>query len=92
MKFPNVKEKIESELRKQVESRIGATKYPLDLAMRIICTKSLRIDNADERKILSQLQEDDGSWPFDSLYKEGKKPRFYGNKSIPTALATKALQ
>jgi hypothetical protein len=91
MRFSEVKEKIENELRNQVVMRMGKTQYPLDLAMRIICAKLLGIKSEGERKILLEIQEENGAWPFDSLYKEGSNPKFYGNKSIPTVLAMKAL-
>ncbi|MFH1900031.1 MAG: hypothetical protein ABIJ83_02040, partial [Patescibacteria group bacterium] len=74
-----------------VARRIGSTEYPLDLAMRTILADDLGIDNGAEKQKLLSMQAQDGSWPTDSLYREGTKPRYFGNKSVPTALALQSI-
>lgn len=91
IRFPQLKEKLRVQLAQHLQKRIGKTEYPLDLAMRIILSNSLGIRNELEKQKLMRLQRQDGSWPTDALYREGKKPVFYGNKSVPTAFAIKAL-
>lgn len=91
MKFPRIAEKIQVKLGQHLQKRIGETDYPLDLAMRVILSDSLGIQNDSEKQKLMELQGQDGSWPTDALYREGRKLIFYGNKSIPTAFSIKAL-
>jgi hypothetical protein len=66
-------------------------KGPLDLAMRIFVAESLGIDSMQEKLALIAIQAEDGSWPADALYREGKRSLFYCNTSVPTAFAVSAL-
>ncbi|MBU1350207.1 methyltransferase domain-containing protein [Patescibacteria group bacterium] len=90
-KFPKFETKLKTKLKQHVARRIGSTEYPLDLAMRTILADDLGIDNGAEKQKLLSMQAQDGSWPIDSLYREGTKPRYFGNKSVPTALALQAI-
>lgn len=90
-KFPEIGEKLTAKLKQHLQQRIGTTEYPLDLAMRITLADSLGINNEKEKQKLLILQEKDGSWSVDALYREGTKPVFYRNKSVPTAFALQAL-
>jgi len=90
-KFPKFETKLKTKLKQHVARRIGSTEYPLDLAMRTILADDLGIDNGAEKQKLLSMQAQDGSWPTDSLYREGTKPRYFGNKSVPTALALQSI-
>ncbi len=91
MKFPESQAILKPLLEEQLRARIGKTNDPLDLAMRSILADTLGIDNEQEKNALRSMQEQDGAWPTDALYREGTKPRYYVNKSLPTAFAMKAL-
>lgn len=91
IKFPALEEKLKIKLEEHLQQRIGKTEYPLDLAMRVVLADSLGVKNDGERQKLLKLQNQDGSWPADALYRQGKKAVFYSNKSLPTAFALRAL-
>lgn len=91
IKFPEFKNKLTDKLKSHTAKRIGSTKYSLDLSMRVNISNLLGIEDKTDMQKLLEIQESDGSWPADALYREGKNPIFYTNKSIPTALAIKAI-
>ncbi|MCK5415940.1 methyltransferase domain-containing protein [Candidatus Parcubacteria bacterium] len=91
MKFPKIKKKLKTNLEEQLKNRIGKTNNPLDLAMRNVIADTLGIQNQKEKNVLLSIQEKAGSWPMDALYREGTKPRYFTNKSLPTAFALQAL-
>jgi hypothetical protein len=59
--------------------------------MRTALADSLGLYSDAEKQKLLSVQEQGGSWPADALYREGKKPKFYGNKTVPTAFSIRAL-
>ncbi|CAG8634281.1 4243_t:CDS:2, partial [Scutellospora calospora] len=87
-------------LAANVIDRLGTTNYPLDLAMRILIVEGLGLLKhvhmpeiiSKEKKSLEILQEEDGSWPKDALYKTGRSEIYFGGKEISTAFSIKALQ
>ncbi len=91
MKFPELAKKIKPKLTKQLRQRIGKTEYPLDLAMRVSLAKLLGMENRKEKELLLQLQQSDGSWPADALFKLGSEERYFGSSALVTALSIKAL-
>ena len=91
MKFPEAEKKLKAKLKEQLQKRIGNTNDSLDLAMRIVLADMLGVSNEKERQALLGIQEQNGSWPTDALYREGTKPRYFVNQSLPTSLAMRAL-
>ncbi|PJC24975.1 hypothetical protein CO057_00015 [Candidatus Uhrbacteria bacterium CG_4_9_14_0_2_um_filter_41_50] len=91
-KFPEIGGKLTAKLGQHLQQRMGKTEYPLDLSMRIALADSLRLQSDTEKQKLLRIQEQGGSWPADALYHLGKKPIFYGNKSVPTAFSIRALE
>ena len=74
-----------------VRERQGNTAYPIDLAMRIICARTLRMEAREEIDILKKQQQPDGGWPADALYQAGKNRVYFGSSLLSTAFALKAL-
>lgn len=91
-KFPEIGERLTAKLGQHLQQRIGKTEYPLDLSMRIALADSLGLQSDTEKQKLLRIQEQGGSWPADALYHLGKKPIFYGNKSVPTAFSIRVLK
>ena len=74
-----------------VRERQGNTIYPLDLAMRIICARTLGMETGEEVKLLKKQQQPAGGWPADALYRAGKNRVYFGSALLSTAFALKAL-
>jgi len=66
--------------------------YPLDLSYRIMISKKLGINCENEINLLTKFQADDGGWPFDGIYRFGKKEQYFGSRAITTSFALKALE
>lgn len=92
MKFPRMKEKFYDLLCDRLQSRIGCSNFPLDLAMRITAAQRLNLDNKEEKEKLKTLKNDDGSWPIDSIYHYGSKIGYFGSSYISTSFAIEALK
>jgi hypothetical protein len=75
-----------------IRERQGATDFPLDIAQRVISARWLRIADGGESQKLIDLQEDDGCWPADSLFRCGRKRIFFGSRMVTTAFALRALR
>lgn len=89
--FPSFHAQLERPLVDAVRERQGGSEYPLDLAQRVIISQWLRIDDGGESQKLIDLQQDDGSWPADSLFRYGRKRIFFGSRLFTTAFALRAL-
>ncbi|CAG8453735.1 6996_t:CDS:1 [Scutellospora calospora] len=82
-----------------VIDRLGTTNYPLDLAMRILIVEGLGLLKHEhmpeiinkEKQTLEKLQQKDGSWPIDALYKTGRSEIYFGSREISTAFSLKVL-
>ncbi|MGM5484836.1 MAG: hypothetical protein ACQEP1_03105 [Nanobdellota archaeon] len=71
--------------------RLGRTDHPLDMAMRITSAYRLGLKDKVDSKRLSDLQNPDGSFPADSIYKYGSKDVYFGSRVITTAFSVEAL-
>ncbi len=89
--FPFFQENITFVLQQKLIARLYSTHNPLDLAMRVICSKKLKIQNETEAAELASLQESDGGWPAWAYYKKGRSNIYFGSRVITTAFAIKAL-
>jgi hypothetical protein len=91
-RFPALHKRLLEPLVRAVRERQGATEFPLDVAQRVIISRWLRIDDGGESEKLVDLQEDDGCWPADSLFRYGRKKIFFGSRLVTTAFALRALR
>jgi len=73
-------------------SDIPLSGYPIDLSCRIIISKKLGMACNNEINLLTGLQEKDGGWPFDGIYRFGKKEQYFGSRAITTIFALHALE
>jgi hypothetical protein len=91
IEFPKGNEQLHSTLENSLKERIGKTDFPLDLAMRVTSAYRLGLNNdADFQKLIS-IQNSDGSFPADAIYKYGSKEEYFGSKEISTAFSIEAL-
>ena len=86
------KERFQFELRLAIKERIFTTEFPLDLAMRVLCCKRLKLPFEKEKKILSHLQRPTGKWPADAFFKTGKQKIYFGSSILSTAFSILALE
>lgn len=73
---------------------IGKTEFVLDLAIRIIVYREVCLPYQEEQRKLIELQEQEGSWPADALFNDGRilhPKQYYGNRALSTAFALRAL-
>lgn len=89
--FPSLHAQLLRPLIDAVRERQGETEFPLDIAQRVIVSQWLQIDDGGESRKLIELQQDDGCWPADSLFRYGRKRIFFGSRSFTTAFALRAL-
>jgi hypothetical protein len=89
--FPILHAQLLGPLVDAVRERQSETEFPLDIAQRVIISQWLRIDDGGEWRKLIDLQQDDGCWPADSLFRYGRKQIFFGSRSFTTAFALRAL-
>lgn len=71
---------------------IPPSEDPLDLAYKIIIAKKLNMKCDQEIELLVKQQAKDGGWPFDAVYRFGKKEIYFGSRAITTAFALHALE
>jgi hypothetical protein len=91
-RFPAVHAKLAQALVDAVHERQGASEFPLDIAQRVIIARWLGISDGGESQKLIDLQEDDGCWAADSLFRCGRKRIFFGSRMVTTAFALRALR
>lgn len=90
-KFDDLKERFADQTAFELQSRIGTTRSPLDLAMRVTTAKRLGVDNYQEENELQNMQRTDGSFPSDAIYHYGSTAGYFGSAIISTAFAVEAL-
>ncbi|KAK7743157.1 hypothetical protein SLS53_004242 [Cytospora paraplurivora] len=78
-------------LKSRVSERLGLEGSALDLAMRIITCAQLGVKTDEDRKVLLDLQGEDGSWEPGWMYQYGTTGVKIGNRAVTTALAVAAL-
>jgi hypothetical protein len=91
-RFPALHEQLLEPLTRAVRERQGTTEFPLDMAQRVIISRWLRIDDGGESEKLVELQQEDGCWPADCLFRYGRKKIFFGSRLVSTAFALRALR
>ncbi|OOO05326.1 HAD-superfamily hydrolase subfamily IA variant 3 [Aspergillus oryzae] len=89
---PTLKERIESPLRARVAERVGAAGDAYCLGMRILACNYLGIDNHLDRRILAEMQQEDGGWEASCMYLFPGAKRETGNRGVTTAFAVRALK
>jgi len=89
--FPKGNEQLHSILETSLKERIGKTDFPLDLAMRVTSAYRLGLNNNIDFQKLISIQNSDGSFPEDAIYKYGSKEEYFGSKEISTAFSIEAL-
>jgi len=92
VKFPTFREKFGNLLEQELKKRIGITKTPLDLAMRVTVARNLGLNDNIEKDELLSLQEESGSWPNDAVYHYGTKDIYFGSRALTTAYALEAIK
>lgn len=90
-RFSHAKKKFGHILARKIVMRLGSTERPLDLAMRVIIARSLNIECLTEINKLNSLQEINGSWPNDVLFKYGSRLGYFSSPAVNTAFAIGAL-
>lgn len=90
--FPLFDHKFREQLESVTKKRIKKVEYPIDLAMLIIVAKSLGIPAEKEQYKLLSMQEEDGSWPANALFRFGSEEKYFGSKALTTAYAIRALE
>lgn len=78
-------------LKNAVKQLIGVTSSPLDLAMRVICARSLGVENEDEKTKLLDLQECDGGWPIDTFFTDEWMGIGFGSRALTTSFSLNAV-
>jgi hypothetical protein len=91
-KFASFDNRFKGLLYESIKQRIGQEEHPIDIAMVIIITKYLDIDITCDQEKLLHMQNDDGSWPADALFKFGSDNKYFGSKALTTAYAIRALE
>jgi len=90
--FPYFRKRYAPQLKEALQTRIGTSKSPLDLAARVITAKVLGISNGFEEHKLVLLQKNSQEWPADAFFKFGTRYGFFGCNALTTAFATRALE
>ncbi len=85
--FPQTHEALREPLRQAVRARSGTSAFTIDVAQRVLLTTWLDLDDAGELARLVEMQEADGCWPTDSLFRYGRKKIFFGSRVVATAFA-----
>ena len=86
-------------LVEHVIRRLNTTQFPIDIASRILASIELKLVHETEMELalgmevenLLNLQNDDGSWPADCLFKTARDGYYFGGKEISTIFAAGAL-
>ncbi len=91
-KFPLFNERFNKPLREHVENRIKEVEFIIDIAMLIIVAKSLDIPVDYYQNKLINMQNDDGSWQSDALFRFGSVNKYFGSQALTTAYAIRSLE
>lgn len=78
-------------LKSRVRERLGLGGSALDLAMRIITCAQMGVACEGDRRVLLDLQCEDGSWDAGWMYQYGSLGVKVGNRAVTTAMAVAAL-
>ncbi|KAI1384970.1 Haloacid dehalogenase-like hydrolase-domain-containing protein [Hypoxylon trugodes] len=78
-------------LKARVRERLNLGGSALDLAMRIITCTQMGIACENDRRVLVNLQREDGSWEGGWMYQYGTTRVKVGNRAVTTAMAVAAL-
>lgn len=89
--FPQTRELLLEPLRDAVRKRLGISSHTLDVAQRSLLCTWLEIDDEGELDRLVQMQEGDGNWPNDALFRYGRKKVYFGSRAVVTAFAVTAI-
>jgi len=90
--FPYFRKRYENQLKEALQTRIGNSKLPLDLAARVITARVLGISNDFEEHRLILMQKDSQGWSADAFFKFGTRYGFFGCNALTSAFAIKALE
>lgn len=83
---------LRSVLKERVQERVGESGSTLDIAMRVLVCKWLRVDFGHDCDSLLGMQREDGGWEAGWMYRYGSTGVRIGNRAVTTALALKALE
>lgn len=83
---------FEDQIKQALETRIGTTQLPLDLAVRTITAKVVGISNDLEEQELILSQNGSGGWPANTFFEFHRRHGFFGCEALTTAFAVKALE
>jgi hypothetical protein len=86
------REIFEDHMKQALETRIGTTKLPLDLAARTITAKAVGVSNDFEEQELILSQNGYGGWPASTFFEFHRRHGFFGCEALTTAFAVKALE
>jgi hypothetical protein len=90
--FPYFRTRYEKKLKEALQTRLGSSNSPLDLAARVITAKVLGISNDLEEHRLVLMQNKSQGWKAGAFFKFGTRRGFFGCNALTTAFATKALE
>lgn len=90
-RFPVLHGKLLKPLREALVERQGATEFPLDVAQRVIAARWLRVPSNESVRLV-ELQDADGCWPADSLFRYGRKRIYFGSRALTAAFALCAIR
>ncbi|MEX1367028.1 MAG: hypothetical protein AB1Z98_28125 [Nannocystaceae bacterium] len=89
--FPQTHELLLEPLRDAVRKRLGISSHTLDVAQRSLLCTWLEMDDEGELDRLVDMQEGDGNWPNDALFRYGRKKVYFGSRAMATAFAVAAV-
>jgi len=79
---------LQMEAERQLERNLG----PAGMAMMITAGALVGFSRESHKNKLRELQQENGSWHMESLWRFGSKPGYFGSPSMSTALAIEALE
>ena len=94
--FPETRALLLEPLRHAVSKRLELNKqtfeakHTIDLAQRSLLCTWLELDDEGTLDLLVDLQEGDGNWPNDALFRYGRKKVYFGSRAMATAFAVTA--
>ncbi|MEM7160224.1 MAG: hypothetical protein AAF799_45720 [Myxococcota bacterium] len=89
--FPETQELLLEPLRHAVQKRLGISTDTIDVAQRTLLCTWFDIDDHGEFNRLVAMQEADGCWPNDALFRYGRKKVYFGSRVMTTAFAVTAV-
>jgi hypothetical protein len=89
--FPDTYERWREPVAQALQQRIGATDYPIDLAMRVRSLTLLGIPNPADRSSLLALRQGDWGFPPDCACKYGSRNEYFGSRALSQAYCLEAL-